>query len=253
MHGDYVHLTDESRMVDAGAERIGPGGLRIGPGGVPSTQPTTQPSPAEALKPLPKLSAATENEKYQLVIDAVEARIALESSKDADERDYESLLDDLKPLADQDEDKIANVYAETRIKQIKSHMEIKAALKRMRALRTRTITEADRLRAKAKRIKPGVTKPPEKIVVRGELMSSSIYDGSGMRPKRWRVVEPGVSPSKTLAYIELPKGSSIDPPEYYQKRVGIIPADRLMLSSTIPPVPIYIVKEIRILGALDSK
>jgi len=90
------------------------------------------------------------------------------------------------------------------------------------------------------------------IVVRGEIRVSGIYDGSANRPKRWRVVDP--KSGRTLAYIEVPKGSPIDPVQYYGKYIGVRASGCRLLRGTIPPAWIYTVEEISVLDpAAQSK
>jgi SH3-like domain-containing protein len=245
-------------------EKVSPGELNLSavesttkPAPEPALTKTTaesQPSMKEVVVKTEGLDAVkpdllnTKNPKHQSMITNIESKIGAEHAKPAAQRNFEQFIKDLQPLASQSEDEVAKLYAETRIKQIRSQVEAAKALQELKKLRADAVTEADAMRAELEKLRQ--KKLEEHIVdwidVRGVIQMSGIYDGAGGRPKRWRVVEPGVTPAKTLAYIEVPEGSSINPSEYERKYVAIKAEVRKQIRDTAPPVPIYLVREISV-------
>jgi uncharacterized protein YgiM (DUF1202 family) len=260
--GEYVDHAGGAVKTTASKpalERVEPGTLNLTmaePATKPASEParkTSEPDLKETvfkttnLEPIKPELLNTKNEKHQGMIAAVESRIAAESAKPAAQQNFDQFLKDLQPLASQSEDEIAKLYADTRMKQIRHHVETVKAMEQMRELRTKAFTQSDADRAKLEemRRKSLTAFVTDRIDVRGEIRMSGIYDGAGGRAKRWRVVDPTVTPAKTLAYIELPEGSSINPADYYGKYVEI-KAEARKLSGPALPVPVYIVREIRV-------
>ncbi len=260
--GDFVEVQGAAPKTTASKpalERVKPGTLNLTMAepttkpGPESTGKTTEPDVKETvskttgLEPVKPELLNTRNEKYHGIIANIESRIGGESAKPAAQQNFEQFIKDLQPLASQSEDEVTKLYADTRIKQIRSQVEAAKALEQMRELRAKALTQSDADRAKleAMRRERIAAFPTDWIDVRGEIRVSGIYDGAGGRPKRWRVVEPGVTPAKTLAYIEVPAGSSINPSDYVEKYVEI-KAEARKLSSPSLQVPVYTVREIKV-------
>lgn len=253
-------------------ERVAPGELELdgdlpslstaAPAGGLTTRPagsggivTRPPSRTDSIPPRPAVSRTDKpgpvkpTDKYQTQIDAIEAEMAEVRGEPGAEQVYERLIGKLQPIADQSEDEVASLYAAARIKQIQAYVDAQAALRRIDQLREEAIANANALAAERPyRTKPA--RPADEIVVRGEIRVSGIYEGLAGRPKRWRIVEPEAGfAARTLAYIELPPGSPINPVDYYGRYVGIRASGRQILSQTSPPIPIYTVEEIVVLDS----
>jgi hypothetical protein len=184
-------------------------------------------------------------------INAVEALIDAESTKPLNERAYEPIIAKLRPMAEQSKDEVAQAYAKTRIKHLQEQMEVVAAVREIRDLKDKAIATADQIAAERAKIRVGEAAPMDDIIVRGEIQASNIYDGAAGRPQRFRVVSP--EDRRTLAYIEVPQGSPIDPVQFYGKYVGIRVSGRQMMPGVMPPVPIFTVKEIVVQDPLARK
>jgi len=255
--GDFVDRT--GRLADAAAstartapplEPVPPGELGIG--GEAARSPATRPSEAaEAARPVPPSPQQDRpSSEHQLEMNAIEAMIAAEGTKPFESRSYEEILARLETLAEQaGQNEVVQIYAQTRIEQLKGQMEVIAAVRELETLKEQTIDEADRLAAMRARIRVEEAKPMDDTVVRGEIRVSGLYDGNAGRPKRWRIVGREGTPQagRTLAYLEVEPGSTIDPVQYYGKYVGVRATGRRMLEGTIPPVPIYTIREINVL------
>ncbi len=199
-----------------------------------------------ARKSAPRAAASPadqpDDDKYQMEINAIEAEIAAESAKSLSDRTFDPIIAKLQPIADQTEDEVSKIYAETRINQLRGHLELAAAVHQIRDLRDSAIDAADAIAKQRAAIRAQTPINLDDIAIRGEIRMSGIYDGSASRPKRWRVVDP--KSGRTQAYIEIPQGSPIDPAQYYGKFIGIRAAASRQSTGTIPPVTIYTVKEI---------
>lgn len=224
-----------------------PAGGRSGP----TTRPIVRrsPTPAErtsqARAPRPAAS-----EKYEPQMSAIEAEIEAENTKPFTERSYDRLLSKLRPLAEQTEDEIAALYAQTRIRQIEGYTESQAAARQIAGLRDEAMRIAAQIAKDRPGRKPFDINPADMIVVRGEIRPSNVFKGDPGRPKRWRVVDPaGGAGARTLAYIEVPPELGINPADYFGKHVGIRASAREVAKDTIPPIPLYTVSEIVILDA----
>ena len=244
INGDFV-TRGPGAAQPAGSGKVEPikaGELKL------AQKPATRPAVA-AVTTRPSLRAAQERElaaldELQATVSAIEAEIKAEMAKPPSERSFGGILAKLRPLAAQEEDEVARLYAESRIKQIDAQSELISAVEEIRELTRRAITDADREAAARAQIRSDNVFRTDDIAVRGEIRVSGIYSGLERRPKRWRVVDP--SNDRTLAYIEVPEGSPIDPVQYYGKFVAIRASARELLHGTVPPVPIYTVSEITV-------
>ncbi len=222
---------------------------------VSTTQPAETARRTGEERPRPERPSSEQVAEHQLEMNAIEAMIAAESTKPFESRVYEPVIARLEALAAQaGGDEITQIYAQTRIEQLKGQMEVIAAVGELDTLKERTIDEADRLAAIRARIRAEEGRPMDDIIVRGEIRVSGLYDGVAGRPRRWRIVGREGSPQagRTLAYLELEPGSTINPVEYYGKYVGVRSSGRRMLEGTIPPVPIFTIREIAVLDPASS-
>lgn len=275
-----AHLWVKSDFVDVGGasvpksgdsdriiEIVPPGQALTGdgPGGTSST--TTRPSgsgvggsgivfrngdPAEPIAPPPQplatRPATAQLGKYQMQISVIEAEIEAEALSPPGQRDYSPMISKLQPIAAQEEDEVSSLYAEARIAQLEQFAKVREAVNRVRELTESALKDANAIRQGRSPLDPVRIEPVDEIAVRGEIRVSNLYEGMAGRPRRWRVVEPGSGYSaKTLAYIEVPPGSPIDPVQYYGKYVGIRASDRRMMKAGVQPMPVYMVQEIVVL------
>jgi hypothetical protein len=209
----------------------------------------------------PSLSAF--DSQHQIEIKALEAEIAAESTKPLPDQSYDSILERLEALAAQEDDEITRRYAESRLKQIRSHIDLINTLNDVRDLTTSAIAQAnERQRARAS-IQADEAISADNIVVRGQIEPSSIYRAQDNLPQRWRVVEKPdpsqrtrdsetIAP-RTLAYIEIPENSTIDPTLYVGKDVGIRAGKRRYIRDAIPPIPIYTVEQIVVMDQAGGR
>jgi hypothetical protein len=255
-----VTLTGEAPAVKT-PERVAPGELELegefsaattrpsGLGGIVTRSSTTRQASRTASRTTgrnEKPGPVKATEKYQTQIDAIEAEIAAVHGKPGAEEALGRIISKLEPIANQKEDDIASLYAATRIKQIRGYLTGQAGVRKIDELREEAIRNADKIAAE-RPFRTRATPPTDDIMVRGEIRVSAVYEGAAGQPRRWRIVDPeGGATARTLAYIELPPGSAIDPVAFYGKMVGIR-ASSWRVSNAIPPIPIYTVSEIVVL------
>lgn len=211
------------------------------------SEPASPEAPAESRKPIQSIGL-NPDDKSSIQLNAIEAEIAAEETKPLLERDYSRVIEKLLPIADQEEDRIAHLYAEARLRGLKDHMDLINGLKRIQRLNENATVVSERYERERQTIRTEsvAARGVKDIAVRGEIKLSGVYDGSGSRPRRWRIVDP--AQSKTIAYIELPADSPIDPVQYYGKYVGVRASAHQVLAGTTPPLPVYTVREIVLLG-----
>ncbi len=246
---DGTMLTEKSDGNKPAIEPLKPGTLKLE--GLEEVTTTTRPAIAIAPptrrkdRTAPTPAEPKDTGRYQLQIDAIEAEVAAEMAKPMNERKLEPIIMKYEPIASQEEDQVAHIYAVTRMEQLRGHLELVDAVKQIRTLTDTAIENANEIAKQRDKIRVSEPILLDDVVLRGEIWVSGIYDGQGNRAKRWRVVERGTG--KTLAYIEVPPGSPIDPVQYYGKFVGVRASGRRQIKNTIPPVPVYTVQEIVVL------
>lgn len=248
--GDFVSRgAGGATAKTSGIETVRPGGLSKAQVEAPSPivresrgkTATTRPA---GLPRSPEAEDTRLSEEYQVQIRAIEAEITAEFAKPVTDQVLDPIMVKLEQLTQQDEDKIAKLYAETRLEQLRGQVDLIAAVREIRDLRQGAVATADEIARQRALMKVRQRDYSlDEIVCKGEILVSGLYDGLGGRPKRWRIVEPGTT--RIVAYIEVPEGSSIDPVQYYGKYVGIRASARELLRNTIPPVPVYTVLEIK--------
>jgi hypothetical protein len=142
---------------------------------------------------------------------------------------------------------VGHLYASARLEQLENQMKLIDSVTRLETMKIEAMAKSSGYSKERQALLARIAEARgyRDIVARGEIKVSQVYDGSGARVKRWRLVDP--AKSKTVAYIEVAKDSPIDPVQYYGKYVGIRAAGRKVMRGTIPPLPIYTVQEIVVL------
>lgn len=221
------------------------------------TPKSTSPAPASARKESSPRTAANRVAstqpaagapfgKYGAEITAIDASIKLESQKPLTEQNYKPLIDQLRPIAQQDEESIAKLYAQRRMEQLEAKGELMDVIQDVAKLQKSSGEEHQRGLMARQSIKP----PPESVIdgrvkAVGEFRPSAIFDSrSQAYPKRYRVVDP--ANDKTVAYVELPASAQNDVDQYFGKYVTVYAKERKLTSGTIQPLSVLLADEIKI-------
>ncbi|MGB9626176.1 MAG: hypothetical protein ACPMAQ_15085 [Phycisphaerae bacterium] len=215
--------------------------------GVPGSKEREAPPRIAAAKaPSTQPSSGAPFGKYASEITAIDASIKLESQKPLAEQNFKPLIDQLRPIAQQDEEPVAKLYAQRRIEQLEAKGELMTVIQEVATLQSSSEKEHQTALMARQSIKP----PPETVIdgrvkAVGELRPSAVFDSrSAAYPKRYRIVDP--ANDKTVAYVELPAGSSIDVDQYFGKYVTVYAKERKLTSGTIQPLSVLLADEIRI-------
>ncbi len=215
------------------------------------TKPDKKTAPAKAkttetaAKAAPKQGSTTLTEDNRVAIKALEAEIAAEMTKAPSDQRLEPFITRLQKLADQKDDIVAQTYAKARMRDLNDRLQLAAAIREMKELREKTVSEADAIAAERAKIQKEASEwKVNDIVARGEIRVSGLYDGAGGKAKRWRLVDP--KSDRTIAYLELPPGSPIDPVQFYGRFVGVKATSYELLHGTVPPLPVYVVSDIEV-------
>lgn len=208
----------------------------------PVIEPARRTTPAAP--PAPRLDP-TLAQTHRDLMRVIEAEIADEMRKSPGDQNLEPIVGKLHPMAEQTQDITAQVYAKTRIEQLKEQMELAAAVVEMKQLREEAISRADEIKRMRdqQRLEELVIRVDD-IAARGEIRVSALYNGTGGKAKRWRLVDPKTS--RTIAYFELAAGSTLDPVQFYGKYVGVRATSYQLLHGTVPPLPVYVVTSIEV-------
>lgn len=189
--------------------------------------------------------------KYEDELMAIDAAIMKESEKPGDQRDFRPMIKHLEPIARQDEESVAKLYAERRLEQLKGHQRIYELIAEVNDLRTTSAREHEL----GKNVRAGIraTPGPEidgRVEARGELRPSQVFDSSARATPRWyRLVDPQTE--KTVAYVALPEGSSLDLERLLGKYVSVRAAKRKLTAGTVDPISVLYADEVTIVQPSD--
>lgn len=262
--GDFVDRSGTAAVARAESprsptiERVRPGELDLS-----AAEPAAPGAPEEEMRPVPSPVVRPPTEparspetaerpqrddgRFQMKVNAIEAELAAESAKPIRHQQLQPIIVRLDELAEETNDELTRLYARTRAEQLREHIQMIAAVQELSELQENAIATANEIKRERARLVAEQAISVDDIIVRGEIEVSGIYDGVGARPKRWRVVSPSGQVRQTIAYIEVPPGSPIDPVQFYGKFVGIRARERQLLRGTVPPIPVYTVEEIVVL------
>ena len=87
---------------------------------------------------------------------------------------------------------------------------------------------------------------PVALDAQGELRISALYP-PGPGPRRFRLVDPDGETERTIGYVEIPVGSSIDATKFVGRYVGVRASRQRLQPGGVQPVPVYIASELVLL------
>jgi hypothetical protein len=206
--------------------------VRVRKHGTPTRGPTTQP--------------ASPMGTYADEIASIETAIAAEAKKARSAQDYTSMIDRLRPIAAQEDEPVAKLYAERRMEQLQAKMDLARLFQDVSSLSDEAREEHQIALLARRSIQP----PPERTIdgrveARGELRPSEVFrPESKAFPKRYRLVDPETS--RTVAYVERPEGSNLNLTQYLGKFVLVKARTRKLTAGTIQPISVLVADEIRV-------
>lgn len=239
----------------AGADATTPRGETPTPNGPSSDNAQSTKSAgkmAAAIPPDSPLAAVPPTDRLRQ-LHAIEAGLELELTKPVYERQFDPLLARYRALVEQQEDEdVARRFALSRIQQINGMLDTRTVASQLRGLDE----QADRHRREFLEQRMQIPMPPSPgpaaLDAQGELRESAIYP-PGTLPRRFRLVDPAGDGARTIAYVEIPAGSSLRPEEFVGRYVGIRASSKKAQEGSVDPIPIYVVGEIIYLDPGDSR
>ena len=196
--------------------------------------------------PLPKAKDAPDSAALRKQLAEIEDDFKAEFDKPLIERNFQPLHAQLAPLASQEADILVQRYAAVRLEQIEHQIRM---IETIRSLRdeNRALDELrqEAMQARAE-IRVSTIDTPRTFALAGELRRSHVYN-TPVLPRRYRLVDPDETPVRTLAYIEIPRNSGVDPLPLLGRYVGINEASRTYHHGLVDAVPIIVPAEIVII------
>ena len=168
----------------------------------------------------------------------IEAAVAAERKKAPALQDFGSHVARLEQLAESADEPVAKIYAEHRAKQLASWMKLVQDVRRVRQ-------QGEALPP----MKTGLEFTPSIIGtvpfdVEGELRKSQVFSSSRSLPTYYRLVDTSKRPARTVAYLQLPEGETIDLDKYLGQYIRVRAAERRRLGSVGRTIPLIIPAEI---------
>lgn len=179
-------------------------------------------------------------------IDAIELEINTEMAKPLGEQSFDAIIKQLNVVARGTTDDVWRQYAERRAQQLANRQ---SALRLWSGVqRGSRELDSDLQEAEAARIEETVNEPapPPHFDVTGEFRKSLIFD-SPVLPRRFKLVDPRTSPARTIAYVEIPRTSTINPNLYLGRFVGVVAERRFYQEGTVEAIEVFVPRSITIL------
>ncbi|HUU83657.1 MAG TPA: hypothetical protein VM243_09155 [Phycisphaerae bacterium] len=240
--------TSEPGIVDTGAATI-----ETAVEGTPSApqagDTTASPEPAAPAPSLDEIK--TQRAEYRQRIDRLDADLKAELAKPLLRRDLGRIVEEFRPLAEQEIDEFARVYARTRIAQLEDMIEAMEAVGRVRQLGEQVKVDRQAALTARTSIRPALRPIREGFDVEGELRPSAIYNSS-VGPRRYRLVTPGSDPVRTIAYVEIPPDSGMNINDYMGRIVGVRARETRLQTGDVDPITIYTANELVVLERADT-
>lgn len=222
----------------------------------PSVIPTDAPSSADETDHTDSLPSPDrvqqEIARLRAQLASLEKQLAPELAKPFPERNLAPFVDRFMPLSEQQTDRVVQQYARLRLEQFRHQIELAATMRDLR-LEDRQLHE-DRKQFMRERngIRIDAIPTVRTFDLTGELRESNVYN-SPVLPRRYRLVDPNTHPPMTIAYIEIPRDSIIDPSPLLGRYVGVVAAQRSYHPGLVNPLPIIIPAEIVPTDTPDAK
>ncbi len=206
---------------------------------------TPRPAVAKAPTTQPAATGSSVFGTYAEEIAAIDEAIKAEQKKPAEQQNMKPFVDRLRPIAQQDDEQVAKLYAQRRMEQLQTKGELTGLIQSLEAAKAAVDKEHEVGEMARKAIKP----PPETIIdgrvkASGEFRPSAIFGGNSQAyPRRYRLVDPATE--KTVAYVELPAGTQTDPDQYFGKMVTVYARERKLTSGAVQPLSVLMADEIK--------
>lgn len=176
----------------------------------------------------------------------IDAGVDAELAKPVLERRLRPFLKRYQALSAQDEDEMAQRYAEARATQLSDMLALVDTVRKMRRLEATAASRRRAYQAERAGIRTVEPSAPSGLDAEGVLRRSALYP-QGSPTERLRLIDVSTPAERTVAYVEIPTHSSIDAATMIEKYVGVRASARRWQQGGVDPVPILVAQEIVLL------
>lgn len=243
----YVEPVPEAlgAAEQAGRETVSPSAVTPEVGRVDTGTPDDKveidvPKVAEAVP-----AVSQQPEKRQELED-IDAAVRAVLAKPVSERDFRPLIGRYKVIAERAKDDAARQFARIRIDQLSDMAALVDAVRTLRKLEEETGWKRRGFLEDRARIREELPSIPRGLDAQGELRLSALYP-PGKLPCRYRLVDAGGGRERTIGYLEIPKGSTIDVHGFLGRYVGVRAVAKRLQTGGVNPVPIYVAGDLILL------
>ena len=201
---------------------------------------TDAPRAAEAVP-----AVTQQPEKPQELAD-IDAAVRVVLAKPVPERDFRPLIERYQAIADRAKDDTARQYARIRIDQLSDMAALVDAVRTLRKLEEETGWKRRGFLEDRARIREELPSIPRGLDAQGELRVSALYP-PGKLPCRYRLIDASGGRERTIGYLEIPRGSTIDVDGFLGQYVGVRAAAKRLQTGGVNPVPIYVAGDLVLL------
>ena len=246
----YVRPADGSAISSAAPVKTEstPSKPQTGAGtGALASPMSTEKSASTRSTPPPTMSS-----KWRKELEEIDTAAREETKKETAERSLSDVIARYKAVSEQTEDEYARQYATSRLAELGTMSDLAAAVDKVRQLNESAEVKRREF-MEGRGLLPNPSEPvPKGAQVQGELRISALYP-PGSAIVRYRLIDPSAEKDRTVAYVEIPEGSSIKIENFVGRYVGVIAYERRLHSASVDPVPIYVASELMLLEPPKTK
>lgn len=180
-------------------------------------------------------------------LEELDGEVRIELTKPLAERDLRPFLERYQRIVESDSDPVNKQYAEARVEQLRGMASVLSSIRSLHGTDERT----ESIRQEFLRQRAGIpqyvrSSEPVSLDAKGVLRVSALYP-LGSEPKRLRLLDRDAPTERTLGYVEIPVGSSIEIEKYIGAYVGVRASGKRWQEGSVNPVPIYFASELVLL------
>ncbi len=215
---------------------------------------TENPGETSTKPVVPRMSRSLAQLERTAQVDAlakIDAGVNTELAKPVLERRLEPFLAGYQAIAAQDEDEMAQRYAQARETQLSDMIALLGTVREMRRLEAKSASRRRGFQAERAGIRTVAPSAPSGLDAEGVLRRSALYP-KGSATERFRLVDLSTPHQRTVAYVETPANSTIDVEPMIGKYVGVRASAKRWQQGGVDPVPIFVAQEVVVLETQES-
>jgi hypothetical protein len=174
-----------------------------------------------------------------------------EMAKPLIERRLQPLIDRYAVIAAQDDDELAKLYADARIRQLSDVASLLETVRTMRRASEQSESARRQFLQERAALRTVVPPVPSGLDAQGELRESALYPPT-RTPRRLRLVDSTGEIERTIGYVEIPTDFGQPIEKYIGKFIGIRAVAKNWLEGGVEPVPVYVAGELVLLDKREA-